>query len=95
MDRIQALCREFGVKRLDVVGSAATGEFDPDRSDIDFLIEYERETDLGPWMKRYFELRHRLEAILGHRVDLVMVGGLRNPHFIRSVNESRRPPYAA
>lgn len=95
LDQIKALCQEFGVKRLDIFGSAATGAFDPDRSDIDLLIEYEPETDLGPWMKRYFELKDRLEGLLGRPVDLVMVGGLRNPYFIQSVNESRQSLCAA
>lgn len=95
LSQIRSLCREFGVKRLDLFGSAATGTFDPDRSDVDFLIEYEPGTDLGPWMKDYFELKERLETLLGRPVDLVMVGGLRNPYFIRSVNESRRLLYAA
>jgi len=31
---IEALCREFGVSRLELFGSAATDEFDPDTSDI-------------------------------------------------------------
>lgn len=38
-EAIRALCREFGVKRLELFGSAATDEFDPDRSDVDFLVE--------------------------------------------------------
>ena len=36
---LQDLCRRFGVRRLDVFGSAARGDFDPGRSDIDFLYE--------------------------------------------------------
>jgi hypothetical protein len=95
LEAIRALCREFGVVRLEVFGSAATGAFDPDRSDVDFLVEYAPETDLGPWMKRYFELEERLAALLGRPVDLVMVGALHNPYFIRSVNASRRLLYAA
>jgi len=49
---IRALCQEYEVVRLDLIGSAATGEFDPDRSDIDFLIEWAPETNLGPWLSR-------------------------------------------
>jgi predicted nucleotidyltransferase len=95
LDAIRDLCREFDVVRLEVFGSAATGDFDPDRSDVDFLVEYAPETNLGPWMKRYFDLEERLAALLGRPVDLVMVGALRNPYFIRSVNKSRRVLYAA
>ncbi len=95
LEAIRALCREYGVARLEVFGSATGGGFDPQRSDVDFLVEYAPETDLGPWMKRYFDLQERLEALLGRPVDLVMTGGLSNPYFIRSVNESRQVLYAA
>lgn len=48
LDAIHALCREYGVARLEVFGSAATGELDPNQSDIDFLIDYTQDADLGP-----------------------------------------------
>ncbi len=95
LSAIQALCQEFGVARLDLFGSAATGEFDPARSDIDFLVEYAPETDLGPWLKRFFELRERLSSLLGYPVDLIMAGAPRNPYLIRSINKNRRLLYAA
>ena len=34
------LCRRFGVRRLELFGSAATDAFDPSRSDLDFLVEF-------------------------------------------------------
>jgi predicted nucleotidyltransferase len=95
LEEIAALCREFGVARLEVFGSAATGAFDPERSDIDFIVEYAPGTDLGPWLTRYFELKERLEELLGRAVDLVMAGAPRNPYFIRVMNQSRRLLYAA
>lgn len=39
-EEIARLCRAFGVKRLAVFGSATTDRFDPDRSDVDFLVEF-------------------------------------------------------
>jgi predicted nucleotidyltransferase len=95
LDEIAALCREFGVARLEVFGSAATGSFDPARSDVDFLVEYTPETDLGPWIGRHFDLRDQLAEVMGRPVDLVMAGAPRNPYFVRSVNASRRMVYAA
>ena len=95
MEEIHALCQEYGVARLEVFGSATGDAFDSERSDVDFLIEYQPETELGPWMGRYFELRERLEALLGRPVDLVMTGALRNRYFIQTVNQSRRLLYAA
>ena len=43
---IEALCRTYQVKRLDVFGSAIREDFDPVRSDVDFLVEFEPEPDL-------------------------------------------------
>ncbi len=95
LEAIRALCREFGVKRLEVFGSVCTDDFDPDESDIDFLVEYPEDYDFGPWIKRYFELQERLTALLGRSVDLVMVGAPKNPYFIRAMNETRQLLYAA
>lgn len=95
LEAIRALCREFGIVRLDLFGSAATGEFDPETSDIDFLVEYPPGYDFGPWLARYFEVQERLEELLGRDVDLVMAKAPRNPWVIRSIDESRRLLYAA
>ena len=35
------LCREFHVKRLDLFGSGLSAAFDPELSDLDFLVEFE------------------------------------------------------
>jgi predicted nucleotidyltransferase len=39
---LPALCRRFHVRRLDLCGSAARGNFDPGRSNIDFIVEVDR-----------------------------------------------------
>lgn len=35
---IADLCKRYHVRRLDVFGSAAAGPFDPQESDVDFLV---------------------------------------------------------
>lgn len=35
---IGALCQRFGTRSLDFFGSVATGAFDPNRSDLDFIV---------------------------------------------------------
>lgn len=52
---IAELCRRFGVRRLDLFGSAAMGRFDPQRSDLDFLVEFEPEAQ----GKSYFPIARR------------------------------------
>ncbi|OGA46131.1 MAG: DNA polymerase III subunit beta [Betaproteobacteria bacterium RIFCSPLOWO2_12_FULL_62_58] len=87
------LCRRYGVRRLELFGSAATGAFEPERSDLDFLVEFD--ANPSKLFDRYFGLKESLEALYGRRVDLVTVGSLRNPYFIESINETRQLVYAA
>jgi len=93
-EEITDVCRRYGVAKLEVFGSAVDGDFDHDRSDVDFLVEFLPGQALGPWLSHYFELKSELEALLGRSVDLVMPGSLKNPHFIREVNRTRRTVYA-
>lgn len=87
------LCRRYGVRRLDLFGSATTDAFDPRRSDLDFLVEFD--DDPRHLFDRYFGLKESLEALYGRSVDLVTAGSLRNPYFIEAVAKTRRSVYAA
>ena len=95
IEAIRSLCHEYQVTRLEIFGSTTRADFDPQHSDIDFLVEFAPGTDLGPWMARFFELQNRLETLLGRKVDLVMTTGVRNPYLLRSINQDRRVLYAA
>jgi predicted nucleotidyltransferase len=87
------LCRRFGVQSLEVFGSAADGTFDPARSDIDFLVEFD-ESDSSNLFRRYFGLAEALEHLFARKVDLVSHSALKTPYFIAAVNRSRQPLYA-
>lgn len=93
-EQIAALCERFRVRRLEVFGSAASGTFDPQRSDVDFLLDFGEEYEPSLF-DRYFGLKEALEALLGRSVDLVMTGALKNRYFIESVNRTREPVYEA
>lgn len=95
LEEIRALCREYGVLRLEVFGSALTSRFDPETSDIDLLVEYPPDYDFGLWLGRYLDLNERLSEVLGRPVDLVMVGAVRKPRFIQAILDNRRLLYAA
>lgn len=91
---ILGLCDKYHVARLDVFGSATEDTFDPSHSDVDFLVEF-RHSESMDAVDQYFGLLEDLEALFGRHVDLVCAKAMRNPYFIRSVNASRRPIYAA
>ena len=84
---LRELCREFGVRRLDLFGSAATGRFDPGRSDLDFLVEFEEEAP----RRASLRLLEALEQLLGRKVDLLTEPGLKNPYLRRRIETERRP----
>ncbi|MGH7535625.1 MAG: nucleotidyltransferase family protein, partial [Gemmatimonadales bacterium] len=91
---LAALCRQFGVRQLEVFGSAATGEYVPGRSDLDFLVEF---SDGGPEraLDAYFGLKEALETLFGRPVDLVIPGAVRNPYVRAEMERSRELVYAA
>jgi uncharacterized protein len=67
-EELRDLCRRFHVRRLEVFGSAARGDFDPARSDIDFLVEFAAQDDD---LARFLDFKQALESLLARRVDLV------------------------
>jgi len=90
---LEALCRRFGVRRLELFGSAATGAFQSGTSDLDFLVEFA--PPIGPgYADRYFGLLEALEALFGRSVDLVVASAIKNPYFRESVEKTKALLYA-
>jgi len=88
-----ALCRQFGVKRLDLFGSAAKGTFMPGKSDIDFVVEF---FDYGPGITdRLLGFMHAAENLFGVPVDLVSARKISNPYLRHTINLSRKRLYDA
>lgn len=92
--QIEALCRTYRVRRLDVFGSAIRADFDPVHSDVDFLVEFEPDPDLNTF-RAYMDLRRDLSRLLDRPVDLVMPSAVRNRYFAREIAASREPLYGA
>ena len=86
------LCRRYGVRRLDLFGSAVTGRFDPERSDLDFLVEF-GETRPGSYAQACFGLHQGLERLFGRPVDLLTEPGLKNPYLRRQIESEKRTLY--
>ena len=84
MKRLQdhaAEWRAFGVLRMDLFGSVARGQAHDD-SDVDVLV------DLAPGAtyEQLFDLRERLQQLLGRPVDVVTRGGVaRRPRLLRRI----------
>jgi predicted nucleotidyltransferase len=94
-DDIAQICRTNFVTRFELFGSAMTESFDPDRSDLDFLVEFNFSAENVNWLKVYFELKESLEALFGRSVDLVSYRSIRSPRLRANIDEQRRLLYAA
>ena len=93
-DAIAALCREYGVLRLDLFGSAAKGTFDPETSDLDFVYTY-MDLDPGGRAHRFLEFVNSLESLFELKVDLVCERAVTNPYFREELAKTRRNIYLA
>jgi predicted nucleotidyltransferase len=93
-EELRELCGRFHVRRLDLFGSAAGENFDPARSDLDFLVEF-GPVPPGAYADAFFGLKESLEQLFGRPVDLVVAAAIRNPYFRESVEDARVQVYAA
>ena len=94
LDEIIRICTHRRVRHLAVFGSAIDDRFDPDRSDIDLLVEFEN-MQPAEHADQYFGLAEDLERLLNRPVDLVEPEGVRNPYFRKSFEETQVEIYAA
>lgn len=67
-ERVAECCREKGIARLSVFGSAVRDDFNPATSDIDVLADFKPGATRGIGF-RFFGYGDELAAILGRKVD--------------------------
>ncbi len=92
--QIAELCCKYGIKKLEVFGSAAAGNFRSGSSDVDFFYEFDNSSP-GSLADRFFSFQNDLERLLETNVDLVSAPDATNPYFLQVANRHRLPLYAA
>ena len=89
---IAALCERYGVRRLELFGSAVKRTFDPVTSDLDFIV------DLRPYepslATRSIHLANDREALFGRSVDLVTAPSIRHQYVIDELGATGQVMYA-
>jgi predicted nucleotidyltransferase len=94
LDAIADACRCHQVLRMHLFGSALRDDFDPARSDLDLLVEFQP-IEPGALVRAYFGLERQLASIIGQPVDLVMDDAVRNPYVRRDIEASKQLIYEA
>ena len=92
LPEIEKICKKYEAKSLTLFGSALTEEFDPDKSDLDFLLEL-----ISPenGLDKYFGIKEELEKLLSREVDLVMPKAIKNPYLKESIYSRLKKCYDA
>lgn len=88
LPEVRDLCLRYGVRQLQLFGSAYEGSFDPAKSDIDLIVVMDG-TDA------YFGLLDELERLFGRKVDLLEKAAIKNPYFIDAIRHRRETLHAA
>ncbi len=94
LQELERICRRYGVQQIELFGSATGPDFDPAKSDLDFLVAFQ---ELGPdqYADAYFGLLEDLQELFQRPVDLVVASAITNPYFQKAVDSTRTLIYAA
>lgn len=95
INKINALCRKYKVRKLYVFGSILTDRFN-DSSDIDFSVDFDRDSiykENLDWADIFFSFMHDLEAIFHRKVDLVIDDYIQNIYFRKEVDNTKQLIY--
>ena len=91
IESIRTLCRRYQVRELALFGSALGDRFRSD-SDLDFLVEFEPEAQVG--FMKLARLQREFSALCHRKVDLVPQGGLK-PKLRQALRSSAKVLYAS
>jgi len=91
---LSQLCERYHVKRLEVFGSATSDDFEPDRSDIDMVVEF---LPMPPAQhaESYFGLMSELKKLFGTEIDLLEAAPINNPYFKQAIEQTKTVLYEA
>ena len=89
---IAKLCKENKVDKLYAFGSVLTDNFN-ENSDIDFVVSFNNQIKLLDYADNYFNLLFSFEDLFNKKIDLITEKSLKNPYFIKEVNETKQLIY--
>lgn len=80
------------IERAFIFGSAVTGEFN-EKSDLDFLIRFQPDLDPLEKGELWWNLHDKLRGFFNREIDIVTENSLKNPYFIKELNETKELIY--
>ncbi len=82
------LCKDHKVKYLYAFGSSVSDTFNPDKSDIDLLVEIDSKDPIEKG-ENLMSLWDLFEEFFKRRVDLLTDSSIRNPFLRKSIDSTK------
>ena len=92
LPEVKNLLKRYNVKKAYAFGSVCTDRF-TEKSDIDLLISFEEGLDPVVQGENWWSLYYALQKLTGRDIDLVTEYSLKNPYFIKVVNQTKTAIY--
>jgi len=90
-NRLPSLCHKHRVRALYAFGSVLTDRFGPD-SDVDLIVAFD-DMPVEEYADNYFDFKFSLQDIFDRPIDLLEQQAIRNPHFLQTVDSTKRLIY--
>lgn len=94
-ENLEALCNKYAVRSLKIFGSATRADFDPERSDLDFLVEFNAPPAGMRLSHQFFGFHAELEQLFGRKTDLLEEHAIENARLRSNALASAIELYAA
>ena len=88
---LNKICKKYHVSLLYVFGSILTKKFS-DKSDIDFIVYFEQ-IPILEYADNFFDFMQELETIFNRKIDLVSGKAMKNPYFIKEIEQTKQLVY--
>ena len=92
MPEVLKLFKAHKITSAYAFGSVLTDKFNAE-SDVDFLVNIQEDMDPVDAGGHLWDLTFALEDLLHRKVDLLTEKSLKNPYFIKELNETKFPIY--
>lgn len=90
--KVIELFKKHKIKKGYLFGSVLSKKFNKN-SDVDFLVNIEENLDPIEAGEHLWDLTFALEDLLERKIDLITERSLKNPFFIKEINETKFPIY--
>lgn len=88
LEKMQDELSQHAISRAYLFGSAVSGDFD-EESDIDILLEFDKDCDPLEKGESIGLIQEKLEDILHRPVDVVSATAIKNPYFRSSIEQNQ------